>query len=236
MWGGDRDIDVGGLDSLLAWWRDAGVTDCVLNEPNVLSAAQETPVIALTATPSLPTLPADLDAFMANLSLPEQPEHSFTGPFVPPRIIQDAPLLVILDMPDANAPDGEALAPDHLNLLTAMLSCIDLPPAEVSFATLSTRRPAGGLLDEGDLVALALRMGYLIDFARPKLLLLLGDQTSRALCTADAADSNMSLRAVNHSSGTVPAMIMPHIMMLASKARLKAKSWLALRQIPGLLA
>lgn len=230
MWGGNRADWAGAMDSLLLWWRDAGVGDCVGDRPSPWVERACPPGARQAPAAEAQPFPSDLPQFLARLRGEDQPEARWPGPFIPPRLVEGAPLLVLTDLPDDSA-TGERMNATHQSLLAAMLRAIGLAPEAVSLATLATRRPAGGLLDEDSGARLAARARHLLQLAAPRAVLLLGDQTARLLSATDGGGAAHPLRSVNHSQGTLPAVTLPHLLLLAQKPRLKARSWAALRHL-----
>lgn len=236
MWGGGRP-DIGDMaDSLLSWWRDAGVTDCVADAPRPWLDRSPAVADAAPVEAPVPAAPRDLPQWLASLEDTGQPDARWPGAFTPPRLVAGSALLVITDMPDEDAPDGEALSPIHGALLSAMLRAIGMDMEATSLASLAVRRPAGGFMDEDALMPLASRARQLIALTTPRQLLLFGDRTARALGATGGDGLGNPLRAVNHADGTVQAVALPHLLLLAQKPRLKARSWQSLRHLKEMTA
>jgi len=187
-------------------------------------------------------MPTDLAAFRAWLvDDPAQPEAAWHGAFFLPPAREAMRLLVLCDMPeDGAAPeaDGTALpfTGARARLVTAMLGAIGLAPEEVGFASLCTRRPPGGLVDEESFEGLTGRMRHYLALARPQAALILGDRTSRALLAAHGGTRSERLPEIHHAGGTVPAAAVAGPELLMRRPMAKAASWQALRLLHGTIS
>lgn len=197
------------------------------------------------ATPAPPppagvqAMPADLAGFRDWLANdPAQPEAAWLGPFFLPPARVSMPLLVLCDMPEDGAmpaDDGTALpyAGGSARLVAAMLSAIGIGMDDVGFASLCTRRPPGGVIDDESFTALTERMRQYLALARPRAALVLGDRTSRALLAAHGGTRGLGLPQIHHVGGTVPAAAIAGPELLMRRPMAKAASWQALRLLHG---
>jgi uracil-DNA glycosylase len=228
------------VDALMAWWTlggvDAGVSEAPVNwlAP---AAPQNARQPATAAAASL--LPDSLDAFHAWLEhSADLPEASWNGPRILPAGPAAPRLMVVLDMPDAAGSEGMSryLDGDADRLLIAMLAAIGLKREEAYICALAVRRPAGGIIAPEIRSGLAARMRHHIALVAPTALLLLGDETNRAMMAADTSFAGGILHAINHAGGTVPSIATFHPRLMLTQPSAKAECWKALQLVNGVWA
>lgn len=234
------------IESLMAWWADAGVEGAVAEESvNWLRPRAAAPKVAphpADATgPAFPERLADFHAWLA--ASPDLTEARWPGQRVLPAGPEEPALMIVLPAPDPAAappPPGEGdrtnampalLDPAATRLTERMLAAIGLTPAQCYFASLSLVPPPGRLIAPEAAESLARRMRHHIGLVRPRTVLLAGDQTSRALASTDGMASNESLRLINYPGGKVPASSVIHPRLMMGQPSAKAGAWQALRQL-----
>ena len=225
------------VDGLLAWWALAGVDGSVSETPvNWLRPepvrAPESAAAAQGSRPSqLPdTLPA-FHAYLANAT--DLPEARWPGARLLPSGPQAPRLMIIFAAPEA---EGAMLSADAEKLFGRMLAAIGLRPEQCYFSSLSLVAPAGGMIDQELENPLAQRMRHHIGLVAPEALLLIGDQTSRALGQATGAASGQNLPFVNQSGGNINAATIIHPRLLLRQPAAKAGIWRVLQGLAGGLA
>ena len=245
------------VDSYLRWWRDAGAVDAVgddpfdwravaLPSPSVTRASPTTsasmpagrPVAA--TPPPLPTpapaeaAPGDIEAFDAWLAQAEV-AGGRDGRRILPTGPADAPLMLLGDLPDErDLVEGRLFAGEEGALLDAMLRAIGLERSQVRLATLATTRAPGGRLDPRsarELVDLAARH---IAVARPKTLILMGQQTCE-ISTGTPLGVDIAQRDFNHPGVTVAPFAIHHPRMLLKQPVLKRQTWEVLKSVRELI-
>ncbi|MGE4411822.1 MAG: uracil-DNA glycosylase [Sphingobium sp.] len=225
------------VESLLGWWALAGV-DAAIDEDHVnwLRPRPATPRIAANDTihdgGKRPGngYPDDFAAFREFLATaPGLPESGWPGPRLLPAGPQAAKLMIVLPAPDAAAEGGAPLRADATALLTAMMRSIGLTPDQCHIACLSMIAPPGGVIPEEMMEPLAHRMRHHIALAAPGALLLAGDQTSRALLSADVGKAVKNLPFVNHGGSMLAAASILHPRLMLGQPSAKADAWRALR-------
>jgi uracil-DNA glycosylase len=241
-------------ESYARWFSDAGLHSAVSAEPHgwlkpepaavprgdartpVQHVAEAAPVAPIRA-PAGRGMPGDLAAFRTWLAEDaSQPEATWNGPLFIPSAQDNAPLLVISEMPEDGADEGgPPFKGAAARLLTAMLGAIGLTIEQVAFAPLCMRRPPGGLIDEATFDGLTDRMRHYLALARPRTVLILGDRTSRALIAAQGAAKAGQLPEIHHKGGTVPAAAVTGLELLMRRPMAKAASWQTLRLLHGTL-
>lgn len=218
------------IESLMGWWREAGVDTLVADDPEswfdaAPKKAAARPAAGAPAAPPDPAMPESLDAFRAWFLAEDFGGLPQTGR-VAPAGDPASGLMVLLDMPEpGDADSGQLVSGEAGTLLDRMLAAIGRDRASIYLASLSPATVPGGALPEAArdrLVRAGLRH---VSLAAPKRLLLMGEGTSRALCGVNLADARGELRAVNHDRGSVPAIATFHPRFLLRQPGLKAESW-----------
>jgi DNA polymerase len=239
------------IASTLGWWADAGV-DTVISEtprdwlappappPAIIAPAART---ADSAPPPVTTaLPNDLAALHTLLA-----EGAYAPAAAPPRLRVTpsgdpaSGLMVIADMPDA--PDVAArhlLAGETQRLFDAMLVAMGRTRDTIYLAALSPARISGGRIDSALAAPLAALMRRHIALVAPRAIMLLGDETCRALLGIERGQArgepDGALRQLNHDGGTVPAIAIVHPRFLLRHPAAKADAWTEMRRLIGVFA
>jgi uracil-DNA glycosylase len=222
-------------ESLLAWWALAGVDHAVSEVPVNWLRPVVTPSAARSAPEAIreAPLPDTLDRFHAWLASDKTlHEARWSSHRVLPAGPQNAPVMIICDLPDAgDAEAGALLSGDAGLLFDAMLAAIGLTRQDIYLASLSITRAPGGMLHDQDMEILGTRMRHQIALASPQRILLLGDKTNRALLTAGLPPRANGLLSVNHPGGIVPAIASRHPRSLLRFPEEKANCWRALQYL-----
>jgi uracil-DNA glycosylase len=225
----DTAISTSAAASLIGWWQDAGV-DIFVDETPV-PWLQKGLVAAKPAAPATPNvrapLPNTVDALTAwMLADPDIPE---AGP--PPRRIAasgtaGAPLMIMIDMPEANDHEaGHLLSGECGKLFENMLSAIGESRSSVYLATLCPGRPVTGRLAEPALPRLAEIACHHIALCVPKRLWLLGSTVSRALLGVDDVASVGNLHDFNHEAVNISTVVSFAPRFLLEHPAQKARVW-----------
>lgn len=243
----------GALESLLGWWRLAGVDVLVDDTPRDWLRPEPVRPPSLTPEPAgqarqpvphpapQPTQPA-LAPLPASFS--ELEERLCDPAFLPTlgsaRVAaQGDPssgVLILTDMPSTtDIESGTLLSGPEGRLFDAMLNAIGLSRESVHLAPVLPGRSPDGDIDPR-LHAEAVRFAlHRIALARPSALLLLGDATSRALCGTNLSRSRNDNPIVHHDSGQVSAIATFHPRFLIRHPARKADSWRNLLKLVELL-
>jgi uracil-DNA glycosylase len=196
--------------SLIGWWQDAGV-DVFVDETPVpwlekgIAAAKPAHVSKPELIAPLPKTLDGLTAWM--LTDPDIPEAG-----APPRRIAasgtaGAPLMIMIDMPEANDHEaGHLLSGECARLFENMLAAIGENRESVYLAALCPGRPVTGRLAESSLPRLAEIARHHISLCVPKRLWLLGSTVSRALLGVDDVASVGNLHDFNHVTVNIPTV------------------------------
>ena len=215
--------------SLIGWWQDAGV-DVFVDETPVpwLEKGRATGKPAVIATPDIVaplsnTLDGLTEWMLADPDIPE------AGP--PSRRIAasgaiGAPLMIMIDMPEANDHEaGHLLSGECAKLFDNMLTAIGENRGSVYLAALCPGRPVTGRLAESALPRLAEIARQHIALFVPKRLWLLGSTVSRALLGVDDVASVGNLHDFNHESVNIPTVVSFALRFLLEQPAQKARVW-----------
>lgn len=234
---------VGGQDrfgdaiaSALGWWVEAGVDTSIAETPRDWLA----PPVRVTPAPTAPqpsatALPDNLAAFQRFLAEREYvpaapPPRRRAAPFGDPA----AGLTIVVDMPDAGDLEAHGLlAGECARLFDAMLAALGRTRDTVYVAPLSPARIAGGRIGGETAEALARLMRHHIALVRPRAVMLMGEESCRALLGLNRAEARGRLRPLNHAGGIVPAMVTPHPRTLRQHPAAKADAWREMRRLIG---
>ena len=218
--------------SLIGWWQDAGV-DVFVDETPVpwLERAKPTAKAQVHSNPPprkidspLPDNLADLTAWL--MSDPDIPEAGPTARRIAASGAQDAPMMIMIDMPDANDHQaGALLSGECATLFENMLKAIGEQRSSVYIATLSPGRPVTGRLSDAALPRLAEIARQHIALCVPKRLWLLGSTVSRALLGVDDVASVGNLHDFNHVNVNIPTVASFAPRFLLDNPAQKARVW-----------
>ena len=163
------------------------------------------------------------------------PSAAPPGRRVGPAGTPGAELMIVADMPDPDDTEaGHLFGAETGRLFDAMLSAMGRDRTQIYYAPFSPARIAGRI-DEKQGEALARLMRHHIALARPRALILFGDETARWLIGPDALNNRGGLRSVEHDGGSVPAIATFHPRHLRRMPALKAAAWADMRLLLGVL-
>ena len=233
-------------ESLIGWWRDAGVDILIDEEPrNWLAEAKpvvtKPPAESLTVAPT-PTLirhnaplPARLPDFLAWLAsdtqtLGDYPVRQRLAAEGDPANIP----MVVTDVPErGDAAEGHLLTGDVGDLFDKMLAAWKIDRSGIYLAALAPARPAGALMDEKSLQLLAPLLIHHIRLAAPKKLWLMGEAASRAVLGMNVAEAMGRLHIVNYDGVTVEAIATLHPRVLLREPKSKGRVWEDMKRLIG---
>jgi DNA polymerase len=235
--------------SALRWWSDAGV-DTLAGEdvrdwlaaparavPAPAPAPAGLPVLPPAAALAPAGLPDELPALLALLASGEYAPRPAPPPMrVAPAGDPGAPLMIVTDMPEAGDERTGLFSGDTATLYDAMLKAMGLDRTGVYCAPLSPARISGGRVDTRQAEPLARIMRRHVALARPKALILFGDEAACILLGPDALAKRGGLRFLNHDGGDIPAIAITHPRTLRRAPAAKAAAWRDMRLLIGELA
>ena len=218
--------------SLIGWWQDAGV-DVFVDETPVPWLERAKPTTKTTSPKETQQprvqapLPDDLAALTAWLMTdPDIPEAGPTARRIAASGAPGAPLMIMIDMPDANDHQAGALiSGECATLFDNMLKAIGEQRSSVYVAALSPGRPVTGRLADAALPRLAEIARHHIALCVPKRLWLLGSTVSRALLGVDDVASVGNLHDFNHAAVNIPTVASFAPRFLLENPAQKARVW-----------
>lgn len=234
MEAGAEIMDALTAQSLLGWWRDAGV-DTLVDEAPRDWLAEPRPA-AVTSTPTVPhstpeALPQTLLAFRTWIEEAETlPDGSTKGRRIFPEGDAASGLMILVDMPEpADSVAGTLLSDEAGRLFDRMLATIGRERGSVWLGSLVLARPAGGRIDPERAEAIGAFAKHHVVLARPRRLLLMGQAASRAVLGMELVAARGRLHAVNHGGVTMEAVATFAPRFLIQNPQRKADSWRDLR-------
>ena len=218
------------IDSLMGWWREAGV-DTIVDDAahSWLDQRQNAPVRPSGPASSVQApaeeMPGELAAFRAWMLNTPMIDAQRTG-----RLDAvgnpAAGLMVLLDMPEPEDMERGALASgDTGRLLDRMLGAIGRDRQSAYIATLCPIPIPGGKIEPDTMPALTAIAKRHIALCAPKHLLLMGEAASAALCATNLAQARGMERIINHDGGTVAGFATFHPGFLLRFPHFKSESW-----------
>jgi DNA polymerase len=176
-------IDRASVDSLMAWWLEAGVDVAVGEQPrDWLRRNQPTPAPAPApnVTEPNPETLADLQSWLA--SSVQLPLASATARRILPHGPGDAAIMLLSDAPALeDLASGQPIGGAAWQLTAKMLAAIGIGADQAYSASLSCIHAPGARLTDKDRAECAEIARRHIGLARPKRLILFGDGPCKAL-------------------------------------------------------
>ncbi|MDB5668307.1 MAG: uracil-DNA glycosylase [Alphaproteobacteria bacterium] len=259
-------MDRGGNDflaeaeSLLGWWRDAGVDCAVQEEPRdwlkpIVAEPNSSPIpsevegrgsdagagaprLRPGRAEALEPLPDQLPLFhdwlRASDTLPYATPHA---PRLCPSGDPASGLMILTAMPSVeDCSAGTILSGGAGLLFDRMLAAIGRSRATSYIAGLSCLRPAGGRLDSAGADRCAEIARHHLGLVAPKAVLLLGDACSKALLGIGAAQARGKVHRIATPTGEVAAIVTLPPEYLLGQPAAKALAWADLQLLQETLA
>lgn len=197
---------------------------------DIRSAVPATPDGGRFALPA--SIPETLDDYVGWLMEDDaQPETAFAARRIRPDISVGLYVLLVTDMPSTeDMAAGRLLSGSEGDLALNMLRAIGVDGERAGMASLLLARPPGGVGDDGHWAHAAERMRLLLTLARPRLLLLLGDRTNRALCQATRGENWDFAQSVKVGDDDIRAIPLPAAFVMLQQPDRKAAAWKVLRR------
>ena len=251
---------LGEAESLLAWWRDAGVDCAVQEEPrDWLKPVAPTPDSTLVPSevegrgsgagagalrlrsgraevsePLPDQLPLFHDWLRASDALPYATPNA---PRVCPSGDPASGLVVMTAMPSVeDCAAGAMLSGAAGRLFDRMLAAIGRSRDTSYMAGLSCLRPASGRLDPAGATRCAEIAKHHLGLVQPKAVLLLGDASARALLGLGAAEARGKVHRIATPAGEIAAVVTLHPDYLLGQPAAKALAWADLQLLRETLA
>lgn len=235
-------------ESLLAWWRDAGVDYVTDGEPmNWLGPVVARPVPVIPAERALiePVIaapvakapvrewPADWASLQAAIEGGSGlPGTAYGSRAIAPSGEIGATVLVIGDFPEEDEiAAGRYGAGSVGTLATNMLLAAEIVPDLTSITALAASRPAAASVAKSDLADLAAFARHQISLVAPKVVMLFGSAACEALLGEELMAVRGQLRFINHDDRKTAAVATFHPRTLMAQPQLKAQAWKDLQML-----
>jgi uracil-DNA glycosylase len=231
------------IDSLMAWWRDAGVDIAIDEAPhNWLASTHPKPPV----TPSEVTIAAEarrevavLPHFASVAALRDwvATDVGLLGDYPTARRVPAAvgrsDIVLVVDQPGRDdLAAGYLLAGDVGEQLDRMLKAIDLGRGDVTIIAMAPARIAADLDDAARALLTPLLVQHIALLA-PKKLWLMGNSASRAILGMDVPAAQGRLHCVNHGGTTMDTIATVHPSLLLRQPRLKLRVWEDMQRLFG---
>lgn len=215
--------------SALDWWREAGV-DTILDEaPRDWLNARRTGAAPTPGPAPKPKeeLPATLPEFHQWL---RSSGRFPPGPRVPPSGDPTSGLMMLTDVPGAqDAAHGTLVSGETGAMFDRMLERIGRSRETIYLASMMPVRPATGRLPPEGVEELANIARHHIALVRPTMLLLFGDECSKALLGAPMAVARGRPHALETAAGPIKTIVTMSLQFLFSQPRRRKDSLADLR-------
>jgi uracil-DNA glycosylase len=242
-------------ESLIGWWRDAGVDILIDEEPrNWLAEARPVarniapgggrpahegraplPKSAPASAPALLVLPKTLPDFLAWLATDTSTlaDYPVRQRLAPEGDTASVPM-VVTDVPErGDAEAGQLLTGESGALFDKMLSAWKIDRSHIYLASVAPARPAGALMDKAALDLLTPLLVHHIRLAAPKKLWLMGEAASRAVLGVNVAEARGRLHTINYDGVTVEAIATLHPRVLVGNPKFKGQVWADMQKLIG---
>jgi uracil-DNA glycosylase len=224
-------FDIAAAESLLGWWRDAGVDVCLGEHPyawlGVPAAAKASGLSVQMPAVAVPI--QSLSELVDHLMTGDIPDAGPANRRVPPAGNPLSDLMILTDFPDPADLTSRTLLGD--SVFTKMLEAIGRSRTSVYIASLCPGRPVTGRLTSETLDALTEFAKQHIALVAPKQLWLVGSAASRAILGVDDASAKGKLHTVNHLGTIMEAIATAHPRMFDGSKSRKATAWADMQRL-----
>ena len=234
-------MEVGGnngssdIASLIGWWQDAGLDVLVDEAPRNWLARVEplarsmvdpaVPAPSRPATTVKPSFPETLPAFHAWLATSDKiamPLATRVAPSGDPA----SGLMVLVDLPEADdTATGRLLSGPAGQLFDKMIAAIGRDRNSLYIAAMAPGRPAGGYVDKAAAVLFGELARHHVALAKPRALLLMGEQPSRAFLDLGFVEGRGRTHDVKLLGGATTAVATFHPRTLLQHPEQKRRAW-----------
>ena len=233
----------------MGWWQDAGLDVLIDEAPRNWLAPVERPVerasapvvtpAPMAAQPARPApAPAAAPAAAAAAAFPDTlpafrewlaSSETLAMPLAARVASAGDPasgLMVLVDMPDAgDVESGRLLSGDAGMLFDKMIAAIGRGRDSIYLAAMAPGRPAGGYVDKRSGALFVELARHHVALARPRALLLMGDQPSRAFLRQGFVEARGRAHDVALPGGATAAIASFHPRTLLQHPEQKRRSW-----------
>lgn len=227
---------------LVTWWRDAGLDVLVDETPRDWLAKVDPPVAAPAATVATPAiapaerpraatvapplaLPDSLPAFQAWLTGSETLSIPLAARVAPSGDVA-AGVMMLVDLPEADDHlSGRLLSGAAGQLFDKMIAAMGRDRDSLYLAAMAPGRPAGGYVDKASGMLFGELARHHAALARPRVLLLMGEQPSRAFLDMGFVEARGRVHDVRLAGGAVSAIATFHPRTLLQHPEQKKRAW-----------
>lgn len=239
------------ITSLLGWWQDAGLDTLVDETPRdwLAIAERAAPIVAapapaapksapapVPAKPAAPSFPDSLPAFQAWLATSEKIAMPFAARIAPAGDPASG-MMVLVDLPD---PDdlgtGRLLSGEAGALFDRMIGAMQRDRQSLYLAAMAPGRPTGGFVDKASGILFSELARHHVALARPRALLLMGEQPSRSFLNMGFVEARGRVHDVALGGGAVKAVATFHPRTLLQHPQQKRRAWEDLQLLMTILA
>ena len=219
--------------SALRWWTDAGVDSLVAEEPRDWLGTRETVPSGAAPAHQADVFPGQLELFLEYLRTSDR--LSFASPSAPRICPSGDPasgLMIMADMPSVeDCSAGSLFSGEAGQLFDRMLGAIGRDRDSIYLAALSCIRSPTGRLSGDPASRCTTLARHHIGLAAPKILLLLGDEVSKALLGLPASRARGRWHEVQTHAGPIKAMVTYRPSYLLDQPAAKAHAWADLQML-----
>ncbi len=248
------------ITSLMGWWEDAGLDVLVDEAPrdwlarvappaarpaSAATAAQPAPaapqpaappvraeVPARAAAPAFPDTLAGFQSWLASsddIMMPMSARVAASGD-------PTTGLMVLVDLPEAEDPvNGRLLSGPAGDLFDKMLAAMGRDRQSLYLSAMAPGRPSGGFIDRGQGALFGQLARHHVLLARPRALLLMGEQPSRTFLNLGFVEARGRVHDVQLRDGAVNAVATFHPRTLLQHPQQKRRAWEDLQLLMKLL-
>ena len=229
------------IASLMGWWQEAGVDVMVDEQPRdwlaqveriapapapiVAAPRAAAPMAAPAPASAAPSFPDTLPAFQAWLAGSEKLGVPL-GARIAPTGDPASGLMVLVDLPEAeDAASGRLLSGPAGELFDKMIAAIGRGRDSLYLAAMAPGRPAGGYVDKAAGALFVELARHHVALAKPRALLLMGDQPSRAFLGQGFVEARGRVHDVALPGGATTAVASFHPRTLLQHPEQKKRAW-----------
>jgi len=226
-----QNFEIDAAESLLGWWRDAGV-DCAISETPFVWLGKPVSAKPAIVAPVVATLPDTIDTLCAWLMQADLPDAGPPARRLPPMGDAAALLMILTDFPEHDdVAAGRWMAGALEAVFDGMLAALGTDRASVYLAALCPGRPASGLITDAALPELARLARHHVSLVCPKQLWLMGTAPSRAILGMSDAAAKGRLHLVNLAGVTIPTIATAHPRHFEGSKSRKAAAWTEMQRL-----
>lgn len=249
------------ITSLMGWWEDAGLDVLVDEAPRDWLARVVPPAARPVAAAAVPAQPAAALPPAAPPVRADAPVAAAAAPAFPDTLVgfqswlatsdeimmpmsarvaasgdPAAGLMVLVDLPEAEDPaNGRLLSGPAGDLFDKMLGAMGRDRQSLYLSAMAPGRPSGGFVDRSQGALFGRLARHHVILARPRALLLMGEQPSRTFLDLGFVEARGRVHDVAFQGGAVSAVATFHPRTLLQHPQQKRRAWEDLQLLMKLL-